>query len=275
MKASSLLLALGLVLGASDALAGAKDDCINAAEAAQRLRTQRKLSSARTQLVTCAADSCPAVVRDDCVKWLGEVDGAMPTVVVRAQDGNGKDVVDVRVTVDGKEAMTRLTGVATPIDPGEHTFRFEAAGHPAVDQTVLVAEPEKARVIQITFGDTARPVVAVAPATPIAPPPPAPAPAKPSVVPWIVGGVGVASLVGFAILEGLLQSEYSDLEKGCGATRSCTDDQVSGNRTKTTLAKVTFGVGLAGVLVAVPWILIDRNRAAKRSAWLDLAAGRF
>ena len=271
MKASAFLLALGIVVSASPAFATPKDECINAAEAAQRLRTQRKLMSARAQLVACAADSCPSVIRDDCVKWLGEVDAAMPTIVIRAHDGRGHDVVDVRVLVDGTETMTRLTGVATPINPGEHTFRFESARHPAVEQTVLVAEAEKTRVIQIAFDDPSHPVVAVLPAappSPIAPPPSAPS-AKPSIVPWIIGGIGVASLVGFGVLEGLLQGEYSDLESGCGAHRGCTDADVSGNRTKVTLAKVTLGVGLAGVVVAVPWILLDRRRTARRSAYVD------
>ncbi|HEX4628654.1 MAG TPA: hypothetical protein VH137_07680, partial [Gemmatimonadales bacterium] len=43
------------------------DQCASAAESAQLRRKEGHLRAARTELLACGADACPAVVRADCL----------------------------------------------------------------------------------------------------------------------------------------------------------------------------------------------------------------
>src|SRR5579863_10550700 len=90
-----------VLLGLAGAKAHAADEagkCAAASNQAQDLRSANKLRAARAQLLTCVRDVCPGMVRNDCAQWIGEVDQAMPTIVVSATDGSGHDLADVKVT---------------------------------------------------------------------------------------------------------------------------------------------------------------------------------
>src|SRR5580700_677011 len=137
------LLGLTVALLPAAASADDKDDCFNAAENAQKLKTDKKPSQARPALITCSRDVCPQQVRADCVKWLGEVDRDMSTVVVRARDANGHDVIDVKVFVDGELLLSKLQGTAVTVDPGPHKVRYEFPSGKTVEEDVLIAEGEK------------------------------------------------------------------------------------------------------------------------------------
>src|SRR5690349_12130436 len=76
--------------------------CVSASEQGQQLRDHAKLVDARDKFVQCARDECPSVVRKDCVQWLSEVTNSLPSVVLSAKDDAGQDVLEVRVTVDGR-----------------------------------------------------------------------------------------------------------------------------------------------------------------------------
>jgi hypothetical protein len=60
--------------------------CAVASEEAQLRRIHGKLRGARDQLLICARDVCPTLVKHDCDHWLAEVDASMPTVVISALD---------------------------------------------------------------------------------------------------------------------------------------------------------------------------------------------
>ena len=105
-----------------------KDECINANESAQALRAAGKLRDAKDELTLCVAQSCPGAVRDDCSERLSEVLKALPTVVFAVRSAAGADVSAVRVKVDGVLLTAKLDGRAIPIDPGQHSFVFEARG---------------------------------------------------------------------------------------------------------------------------------------------------
>src|SRR5260221_6978808 len=84
--------------------------CVKAAEQAQSLRDEGKYRKAGEQLLVCSRDVCPGVVRKDCVQGLTELDGSMPTIVITARGGAGRDVVEVKVTLDGARLTERLDG---------------------------------------------------------------------------------------------------------------------------------------------------------------------
>jgi hypothetical protein len=253
------MLALALVLTPKLALADDKADCFDAAEKAQRLKNEKKITSARPVLLICSRDICPQQVRVDCVKWLGEVDNSTSTVVVRARDADGHDLIDVRVLVDGVLLLPKLQGTSVAVDPGQHKFRYELPSGKVVEEDVLIAEGEKDRVIRIDLKDAG--VGAVTP--------PGggggggsvveekPKGGGPGAVPWVIGGVGLASLIGFAIVEIPIQSQFSDLQNGCGKTGTCTQAQKDSLTSLYAPAAILLGVGIVGVAVSATWLIVS------------------
>jgi len=99
--------------------------CVQAYETGQRMRLEAKLDEARASFRSCSRSECPAVVLRDCVRWLREVEDAIPTVVLSARDASGADLHDARIFVDGRLLQQRLTGTPVEVAAGEHVFRFE------------------------------------------------------------------------------------------------------------------------------------------------------
>lgn len=131
--------------------------CLASAERSLALRSRHELRAAREELLVCASPACPTEVRQECARRIDVVNAAIPTLVLEARDAKGADLVDVRVTVDGASFTDRLDGTALPLDPGEHTFRLESYGQPAIEKTLVIHEGEKARREVVVFGPPAAP----------------------------------------------------------------------------------------------------------------------
>jgi hypothetical protein len=189
-------------------------DCLNASDGSVTLRNAHKLRGARAQLLVCGAASCPADIRNECMKHVEELNSAIPTVVFEAKDAAGNDVLAVKVTMDGEVIAERLEGTPISLDPGSHSFTFESAGQAPITKTLVIRESQKDRREGVTFGAGAP---AAAPPPPSAPAPqaaPAPQPVGPEAPPpttdsgdstkrilgFVIGGVGIAA-VGIAIIE--------------------------------------------------------------------------
>lgn len=232
------------------------DACASASEKGQELRDQAKLTAARELFVTCAAERCPAVVRKDCTTWLAEVDEALPSVAIHARDAAGKDLTDVRVTVDGATFAERLDGRAQALDPGAHTFVFEAAGLPKVTQKLLLREREKGRLVDVVLGRTE---------------PPAPE-KRPFSIPsaaWILGG---ASLVGFGVLAGFglsAKTAVDDMRTSCAP--GCSPGRVDDARRDMILANVGLGAGVLALGAAAIVVLVENRSPAPHGAPLGPA----
>jgi len=229
-----------------------KAECLAASDQGQNLRDSGKYSGAREAFQTCSRDVCPAIVRRDCLRWLADLENTMPSVVVSAKDDKGNDLVDVTVTVDGKPLVAKLDGKPILVDPGDHVFRYEAAGYPAVEGHVLVHAGEKSRVLDVQFGGGAG---AGAAAGAGATPPPAQAtpeaPHSGSIVPAaIFGGVAVVAFASEAVfgLSGLSQRS-SDLSSG-GCAPSCSASEKSSIQTKFLIADISMGVGIVSAAAA-------------------------
>lgn len=154
---SGLLVAIAAALTAPSASGAGKapitkDQCIDANLQAQDLRRDGKFSAARGKLQACSDAACPGVLRDNCVQRLAELERAQPTIVFDARDGDGHDIVDVHVTMDGLPFTDRLDGKALPVDPGAHTFQFTVAGNPVVMENLVIKEGEKDRVERVVLG---------------------------------------------------------------------------------------------------------------------------
>ncbi|MGZ3419218.1 MAG: hypothetical protein ACXVEE_15200 [Polyangiales bacterium] len=232
-------------LSAVPARAIEKEACVQASDSAQKNKNAKKLRAAKKDLLVCVQDGCPAVVKKDCDGWLSEVEASLPTIVLSAKDGSGNDVFDVKVTLDGEPLTEKLDGSAIAIDPGPHTIHWEAPGVPPQDSKILVKEAEKNRTVSVTLGATPPPPPAPAP---VLPPPPAPAKAGPPAAAWILGGIGIAGVAGFAYFGLSGRSDVQHLKDTCAPYCDKSDEDPA--RRKLIAADVALGVGIVSVGLA-------------------------
>ena len=236
-----------------------KKECPGAAEKTQRLRSEGKLREAREQAVICARAQCPGVIRKDCEPWLSEIDAALPTIVVGAKDG-GKDVIDVKVSIDGAPVATVLDGKSITINPGAHTFRYEREGSEAVEEKIVIREGEKARQVTVVF-----------PSKVVAKDEPKKvnlydrgADEKQgggSIVPGvIVGALGVAGIGSFFFFHLSAKSDLDELRGRCAPR--CTDAELSDVNTKIIVADVSLGAGVVALGIAT-YLIISRPSAPR------------
>jgi hypothetical protein len=234
-------------------------DCLSASEKSIALRAEHKLRSARAQVLVCASTNCPTDIRKECARRVDEVNLAIPTIVFGAKDPMGNDLTAVRMTMDGEAITDKLEGTAISLDPGVHTFTFEAAGQPLLTKQMVVRQGEKERreIVQIGNLPAPPPVAPVVVAVPVPPPPPPPAEplGKTRVAALAVGVVGVVGLGVGAAFGGLSSSKNKDAKAVCPSSGCPTQQGVDlwstarlyGN--VSTAAVVGGGVALAGGLV--------------------------
>lgn len=262
-RALTTILCVTGALWTSSALAdGAPPDkaaCLNASNQAQTLRDAHKLMEARDQLRVCAQQACPGVVQKDCLTWLDAVEASLPTVVVTAKDGAGRDLFDVKVSADGQPLTTKLTGDGLPMNPGPHALHFESADGATLDQQVMVREGVKNQNVAVVLSKTvAAPAGGATPAA--ATPGATPAGGQPDTSPssdsgggipwrtvgWVAGGVGIIGL-GVGTAFGFIA--ISDKNGAhCDATNACDPGGLSSANSAATVS--TIGVIAGGVLLA-------------------------
>ncbi|HEY3821653.1 MAG TPA: hypothetical protein VGL81_31015 [Polyangiaceae bacterium] len=290
--------AAAIVLVASTGRAApTKEQCIDANSNAQQLRRESKLLSARQALLTCSEPSCPAIVRNDCAARLDEVQKAQPTLVLDVKSRGGDDLTDVKVTLDGAPFSVKLDGTAVAVDPGQHTFTFEADGFESVTKTLVLKETEKDRRERIVLRRTPKVAPEGASTGSPAPLPDEPIVAEPAhglgTQRWLAIAVGAAGLAGVAVgsVFGLkASSDWSAQQSACGSPSSCPDHagavtQHANLTTDSTISTWAFIGGGALVASGVLLLLTAPSRhappstgfvvvpaAGPRSASLELSA---
>jgi len=229
-----------------------KERCARASEHAQSLRLEGKLQSAKKELLVCAQPECPAVVAHDCQQWIQEVEPGVPTVVLGATDGAGHDLTDVTVTIDGAVATHTLTGKELELDPGPHTFTFDASGREGdrrhAEQKLVIRAGERRRALTVQLeapgaqknGTSARRVA--------------------SYVLFGVGALGVGSFTFFGIEA---KNRFDSLQSSCG--HRCSDSDVNDVRTHATVADVSLGVGLVAIGVGAYLFFTEHAGSASAS----------
>jgi hypothetical protein len=243
------------------AFAASKGDvCADTAEKGQLLKIKGKLREARLTFLECVKDDCPPLVRKDCGQFLVDLESAMPTVVVAARDPGGNDLTDVRVIVDGEVLTTRLEGKALAMDPGVHKFRFEAKGRVSVDQTIVVREGERNRVVPVTLAPEGGPVkpVDTTSSTPVGA--------------WIATSISVVGFGTFAAFGLSARSEFNDLEKRCGSR--CPEADVDRVRRRAMVADIGLVVGVIGGGIAT-YLFIDHSKRTSvqmGAGWIGVTA---
>lgn len=238
-----------LLLCAPAARAQDADACIAASESSLAQRKAGKLIDARKSLAACAAPACPDPIRSSCSQRLADIERAVPSVVFQVKDTKGNDVPGVRITLDG-QARTERAGTAITLDPGEHTFTFEADGQPSAKKTLVIVEGVKERSETVMLGT---PSTAPAPAAPGAA---ADSGSRQRTLGLIVGGVGVGGLAVGTIFGLMASSSWSTAQSEQKNSQYPQDrnDQQNAS-TYATVSTVAFVVGgLAVAAGAVIWL---------------------
>lgn len=268
------LVTLSLMTHPAAAAPADREACLNSSEQGQKLRQQGKLQDAQKQFQICAQRECPGIVQRDCTQWLTEVSSAIPTITLSVQDEKGRDLIDVQVSVDGKPLVSKLEGKTIPVDPGVHTFRFEADGKAQLEERVVVSEGDKAKKIAVTLKPTD---TGMGTGTGTTDPPPKPdtTTGGHTIYPWIVVGAGaVAAGIGLV----LYVSGKGDFPSECirgdkcnfeGLTTQAQRDDLA-NRATSADGRMTAGLPIliaGGVLVAagVTWFFLEPKASKKKT----------
>jgi hypothetical protein len=237
-RAWAIGLAAAALLGTPRQAAADPQACIAANERGNELRWRSKLLAARTELLACAADECPQVVREECAQLVRRVEAEIPTVIFAVTDALGRDTAGVAVTVDGLPIAGAVVGGPRAFDPGRYHLRVEAPGLGARELDLEVRAGEKNRVVRVALG---------APPSAAAPPPaPSPVdgggrPVPPAV--WVLGGVSLVGLGAFTVFA--LRGKDTE-----GCAPGCTRDQVDSLRRDYLIGDISLGVAAVSLGVA-------------------------
>jgi hypothetical protein len=175
----------------------------------------------------------------------------------------GKGAEAIKIELDGVALGDTQIGHEMAIDPGPHVVVGTVAPGKTFKKSFSVSETDVVRValdVPAELADEAATSPAKSGAgaaseassseTPPETPTEAPAtPAKRSAAPWVIGGIGVASLVASAVFYKLRSDAQKKLDDGCiGHTCPDTleDTQTQGKR-YTLLSGVTLGIGIVGI----------------------------
>jgi len=261
--------------------AGATDlkMCVGAAERGQRARAAGKLRQARDEFLACGNESCPGLVRRDCTQWQLEVVALLPNLVLGARDANGRDLVDVSVSMDGEALVKSLDGKSVMVDPGPHTFKFETAGAKPVSSTAVIKEGEKTRVIAVVFDEIGGPTLGSGALTTTG--------GGHTIYPWLGVGAGVAVVAIGAILLATtpsLPSNCSSNSVTCSKVPGESDadlasdkDRASSHDVRPVQGLMVGAVGLVVVVGGLLWHFLEptgaHGRATTVTPWLAGSKG--
>lgn len=263
LRPPCLWLAASAVFGGASYSGAAHADaqanaCIAAHADGQVLQNNHQLLAARAKFLTCSAETCPNLVRNDCVQFLQRVDERQPTVVLAAVGADEHDVSGVQVALDGKHWVSQVDGSPIALDPGEHHLQFRAPDGRVREYFVVAREGEKARRIVARFDQ--------------APPQPGHGDTKSaSAIPtasYVFGGVGVLALASFGYFALRGHSTQS-------CAPHCTSDEVDRLHSQYLAADISLVIGLAS-LGAATYFFFDARKAHKSETTqsrLDLGAG--
>ena len=249
MPVTRPLLLIGALLVSGDALAQATPSraaCSEAYVGGQHLLREGKLLEARRALLVCAREPCSTSLRPECGAWLNDTERAMPSVVLSIHDASGRDPQGVVVTIDGEPFVGAAGGTAVELDPGPRVLHVEATNCRPFEQTLIVHEGEKSRLVGVALEEVHAPEAPLAPET---------AGTRLRVPAYAIGGVGVAAAATFAAfgIAGLvLRSDLAACKPHCSQAR------VDAGNLDWTAADVSLGVSVASLGVATYLYLRSR-----------------
>lgn len=238
----------------------AAQQCATSYETAQRERGRGAFLEATQAAQACSQIECNALIVQECIKLLEQFKAETPTMVFSARNGRGEEIAAVKVEIDGKPAADHIDGLAIPVNPGIHTFRFTAEGEAPVEIKHTARVGDKNRLIEVQIGKPVPVGTGISAGSASGPVAPAPEERVNKPVPiatWLLGGVGVVGLGVFGYMRLKASSDYNDLSSSCSP--HCNPDDVDKVHTKYQFSYVGLGVGIAGLGSAALVYAISRN----------------
>lgn len=170
----------------------------------------------------------------------------------------------LRDGAEGAELVEVSVGVELPIDPGDHVVFTEAPGRPRADKRFRIALGEPAKAVDLdvaeastadnrmSYGQPVTPVVAQLP--PLDPPM-----SKRRVAAYVVGGIGVASVIAGFVTGALVWGQKGTIEGNCrnnvcNPTGESAADLASASGLAST---ITFSVGGAALATSAILFLTE------------------
>ncbi|WP_437796215.1 PEGA domain-containing protein [Sorangium sp. So ce693] len=206
------------------------------------------------ELALAEADAVGPDFRAEVDQSIGRLRARIPKLVIV----RGKGAASAAIALDGIALGGTSIGVEVPLDPGPHALTAKAPNYRPFQQTVELKEEGVTRV-EVTLEALPQELLIQAGALRERPPS--------KVVPYVIGGVGAASLIGSGVLFGLRQGALQDLEDACGpAGKSCPPSMQSRYDDLKFYhygAQVALGVGVVAVGTATA-ILLLQNRKPKQ-----------
>jgi hypothetical protein len=247
--------------------------CLENYTAGQRLRRSGALQQAAAAFAHCGSAACPSALHPDCSRWLDEVEAAVPTGVFRVSTPDGTELDGVTMSVDGGAGQL-LDGRAVSFDPGEHTLAFTSPGYRRLERRFTFIEGEKLVQRNIALEPLAAPSRSGARSSQPLDAQPA-SPERASLLPaWIGAGVAVLGTAGFVYFGSSARRDDRALSE---CAPNCTTERVERIEQQYLLANVSLGVGIAGAVGAVAWVMFRPTMgpdASGRAAGVSLAFGR-
>ena len=182
----------------------------------------------------------------------------IPKLVIERGGGASAAAIEL----DGVAVGDSSVGVEVPLDPGPHAVTAKAPNRKPFEASVTLKEEETTR-LEVKLEELPPELLRTGGAAA----PPEKPPSK--VVPYVVGGVGIASLLGAGVLFGLRQKTLSELEDACGsggkhcpASKQSTYDDLKFYHYG---AQVTLGVGVVALGTAGALLFLQRKKEPPKS----------
>jgi hypothetical protein len=205
------------------------------------------------ELALTDADTVGPGFRDEVEQNIQRLRQRVPRLKI--QRGSGAEAATIEL--DGVALGSSSIGVEVPLDPGPHAVTAHARGYETFEQTVTLAEGAT-QTLEVTLVPVPEPQQSVAP---IAPTRLDSGIRTPELIPYVIGGVGVASLVSSGVLFALRQGALGNLEDACDGNLCNESERDEYDRLQTYHygALVTLGVGVAAVGTAATLIILERR----------------
>jgi hypothetical protein len=203
------------------------------------------------ELALAEADSVNADFRAEVETNVNRLRESIPRIVI--QRGAGAEAATIEL--DGVKLGDSSVGVEVPLDPGPHAVTARAPGYRTLEKTVTVTENSR-EVVSIELEPLPKEEIIAGGGATVQTQP------IPKLVPYVIGGVGAASLIASGVFFSLRQNALGDLESAC-PDRTCPADDPSlkdkndSMRTYHYGALITLGTGVALVGTAVVLYALD------------------
>jgi hypothetical protein len=202
------------------------------------------------------------MIRRECVALGESVAAMMPSVVLVAQDTEGRALPGSRATIDGERTIAPLDGHPLELDPGMHFFELTLPDGRSQTVNVILRSAEKYRRIVASFASL---------------PPPQPPMDRPRRNPlaYVFGGVGLVALGTWGIFALDGRNKQSELER---CAPHCQPSDVDAMRRSYLIADVALAASLVS-LGTGSYLFFNRTEESTpggraSTLWLE-ASGHF